>query len=87
MGDAVRITVIATGFDRSIPALHRMTSATASRPVEKRPTPPARPTREQERVSVGRAEAPRPQAPDAQRQSSSFRIDDLDIPAFLRKRR
>ncbi len=87
MGDEVRITVIATGFDRSIPAVHRMTTSAASRQVERRPTTPARPVREQESVSVGRAEAPRPQPADSQRQSSSFRIDDLDIPAFLRKRR
>jgi cell division protein FtsZ len=87
MGDEVRITVIATGFDRSIPAVHRMTSTTAPRQVERRATPPARPMREQESVSVGRAETPRPQPPEAPRQNSSFRIDDLDIPAFLRKRR
>lgn len=86
MGDEVRITVIATGFDRSIPAVHRMTASTAPRQVERRPTPP-RPAREQESVSVGRTEAPRPQSPDSQRQGSSFRVDDLDIPAFLRKRR
>jgi cell division protein FtsZ len=81
MDDQIRITVIATGFDRGIPAVHRMTS----RQVDRRP--PARPVREMESVSAARAEAPRPQPADPQRPSSSFRIDDLDIPAFLRKRR
>jgi cell division protein FtsZ len=82
MGDEIRITVIATGFDRSIPPVHRMT---APRQVERRPTP--RPARETESVSVSRTETTRPQPAETQRPNSSFRIDDLDIPAFLRKRR
>ncbi|MDX1664219.1 MAG: cell division protein FtsZ [Candidatus Promineifilaceae bacterium] len=86
MGDEVRITVIATGFERTLPAVHRMTSRRQGRPerperapvresasVNRRPTPPA-PERSRER-------------PEREESSSSFRLDDLEIPAFLRKKR
>ena len=80
MADEIRITVIATGFEQSIPSRHRMTHRA-----------PERPTRPPVRESVpARSERPAPR-PKPQResteQSSSFRLDDLDIPAFLRKKR
>lgn len=86
MGDDIRITVIATGFERMLPSVHRMTS----RSSERLPTrPPVR-----ESVSVSRQKAskeseaqPASKTPGSQRSESTFRLDDLDIPAFLRKKR
>ena len=90
MGDEIRITVIATGFDhgsntpmrqfggheRRSTSMNRPTQqpvrAAASQPKPASPPPPAR-------------EAPPRQAP--QRSQPSIRTDDLDIPAFLRKRK
>ncbi|MGW8317861.1 MAG: cell division protein FtsZ [Candidatus Promineifilaceae bacterium] len=77
--DEIRITVIATGFERSVPQFRPMANR-----VE-RPMPKGQPVRESETVSAGvsREQArPRPQP-----EQPSFRIDDLDIPTFLRKRR
>lgn len=82
MGDAIRITVIATGFDHSGgPAMRQFTRQARDVPAE-RPS-----------VSATAASAPRPSAPPpsqppqrAQPTPPTFRTDDLDIPAFLRKR-
>lgn len=86
MGDEVRITVIATGFERALPSMHRMTS---SRTMERRPT--GRPVRERQSVSSDNEEAETPDSSEAsspsERSTSSFRLDDLEIPAFLRKKR
>lgn len=79
MEDSLRITVIATGFERSVPSVHRMTS----RQVERRPTRP--PVRESSSSSGRRGGSTPSRAKDSQR--SPFRVDDLDIPAFLRKNR
>jgi cell division protein FtsZ len=70
MEDEIRITVIATGFDHSVPTMRTM-------------RPAARPSREPVQV------APRPASQSTnvpQREKPSFRVNDLDIPAFLRKR-
>jgi cell division protein FtsZ len=77
MDDEIRITVIATGFERAVPAMHQMT-----RQVERRlPTRP--PVRDGQMAPVeARTEAPRS---NPQRESQ-FRMDELDIPTFLRKR-
>jgi cell division protein FtsZ len=74
MDDEIRITVIATGFERAVPAMHQMT-----RQVERRvPTRP--PVREGQMAPVeARPEPPR-------QRESQFRLDELDIPTFLRKR-
>jgi cell division protein FtsZ len=86
MGDEVRITVIATGFERALPSMHRMTS---SRTMERRPT--GRPVRERQPASSDNEEAETPASSEAssptERSASSFRLDDLEIPAFLRKKR
>ncbi|NUM47697.1 MAG: cell division protein FtsZ [Anaerolineales bacterium] len=86
MGDDIRVTVIATGFERTgmpRPLFERpLTTATPRHlqevevhaPTSHRPEPPA-PKRE---------EAPIP-AP-AEFRPRSFNTDDLDIPTFLRKR-
>lgn len=76
MGDEVRITVIATGFDR---AGVRQNPAFETKPVSKsdeiRPHTSSSPHR-QERVAAVPTEF----------QSSMINTDDLDIPAFLRNR-
>ncbi|MFN2134760.1 MAG: cell division protein FtsZ, partial [Candidatus Promineifilaceae bacterium] len=81
MGDEIRITVIATGFEHGMP-LVRPLNRTAARPSSEMPS--QAPVRETESVSVSAKRAPtetnRPAQPD-------YRINDLDIPAFLRKRR
>jgi cell division protein FtsZ len=84
MEDSIRITVIATGFERTLPSLHRLTS----RPADRLPDRP--PVRESVPVSNKRSAPPPPSQPaadDEQRSTSSFRLDDLEIPAFLRKKR
>jgi cell division protein FtsZ len=76
MGDEVRITVIATGFDR---AGVRQTPAYEARPVSKseetKPKTSSNPHRP-ERVSAAPTEF----------QAHVINTDDLDIPAFLRNR-
>ncbi len=76
MGDEVRITVIATGFDR---AGVRQNSVFESKPVSKsdevKPNTSSSPHR-QERVTAAPTEF----------QSHMINTDDLDIPAFLRNR-
>jgi cell division protein FtsZ len=89
MGESIRITVIATGFERS----------SSVRPVET-PAPKAReevqayPTRAQQRPvekPVERNDRPaRPQAQNVTADDFQPRVlntDDLDIPAFLRNRK
>jgi len=83
MGDEVRITVIATGFERSgVPrrALERLPRLERSTPA---PTPF---TRQTESVSVGREARPAPDTRQAGAQPA-INSDDLDIPTFLRNRR
>ncbi len=76
MGDDVRVTVIATGFERTgmprrimEPSKPRTEARTIAQPTEHRPT---------EQVSVGRA------TPEFQ--PRTFNTEDLDIPTFLRNR-
>ncbi|HEY4720416.1 MAG TPA: cell division protein FtsZ, partial [Anaerolineae bacterium] len=76
MGDAIRVTVIATGFDHAGPtAVRRRVPAPAQQPVP---------------ISAGG----RPMAAADQSQGilvdfpvRQFDKDDLEVPAFLRKRR
>lgn len=77
MKDEVRITVIATGFEHSVPHI---------RPIAQRverPKPKGQPVREpQPAVQASPSESARPGQP-ADR--TAFRLDDLEIPTFLRK--
>ncbi len=86
MGDEIRITVIATGFERSgVPrrALERLTTR-SERPAARPGTAGTTYLRPSESVSVS-AEKP---GPDGSVPSSpGLSSDDLDIPTFLRKRR
>jgi cell division protein FtsZ len=92
MGDEIRVTVIATGFERSgVPrrALERIGSRT-ERPLTvstPRPAPSESPfTRSNESVSVDAS--PRPSGETKSAASpTSYGSDDLDIPTFLRNRR
>lgn len=92
LGDEIRITVIATGFDHNNGAAVRQfarqtpqrsrtpvgataaTSGGRSSTAYQEPARPARPV-------------PAPAPTEPARPQSNFRPDDLDIPAFLRKRR
>ncbi len=80
MGDDIRITVIATGFERSGT---RSLWRSASRRVDDRTRSASAPQRREiESVSVG-VEPRRPETSASQ----TFNQDDLDIPTFLRNRR
>ena len=81
MGDEIRITVIATGFEHSLPMMRQMTRPQA-RQVASRP-----PVRESASVS---STSTRPTTPPVRRETPeppAYRVNDLDIPAFLRKKR
>ncbi|MFQ5419491.1 MAG: cell division protein FtsZ, partial [Anaerolineae bacterium] len=74
MGDDIRVTVIATGFEPSTPMVRHM-----ARTRERRPSPPS--ARESTPVSN------RPQTAPPRRPEATPRFSDLDIPAFLRNPR
>jgi cell division protein FtsZ len=81
MGDEIRVTVIATGFDKTRAARAAASSAPAARPGRGTERPdryerPERPRRSTEGDRVPRA--------DRQRSSLEIGDDDIDIPAFLR---
>lgn len=78
MEDEVRLTIIATGFEHNTPIIRHMTQP------NRHSIPAGQPVREPTRVEL----RPKP-APNAAPKSSesSFRVNDLDIPAFLRKRK
>ena len=81
MGDEIRITVIATGFEHSLPMMRQMTRPQA-RQVASRP-----PVRESASVS---STSTRPTTLPVRRETPeppAYRVNDLDIPAFLRKKR
>lgn len=97
MGDEVRLTVIATGFDhtrvaaarRPVDARGRVGTGGNQRPIQ-RPAAPVEPARPAPEVD-DEADVP-PQQPPASRKvdeeftSRVYDTNDLDIPAFLRRR-
>ncbi|GIK08834.1 MAG: cell division protein FtsZ [Anaerolineaceae bacterium] len=86
MGDEVRITVIATGFERGgLPrrVLERPAAARRSEPISQ----PAHFIRPLESASVGAAREPRSDESPRPAPPANFGSDDLDIPTFLRNRR
>ncbi len=87
LGDEIRITVIATGFERAgVPrrALEQRPAAHADKPISVANTPFARPI---ESVSVNAPLETRSTADIKPAQQPSINSDDLDIPTFLRNRR
>ena len=85
MGDEIRVTVIATGFERSgVPrrALERLTTRT-----EKPASLPTHFIRPSESVNVGAELKPKSETKPASSSSPAINSDDLDIPTFLRNRR
>jgi len=85
MGEDIRITVIATGFERNGVPRRVLERITSTRPIENRPVHYVRPN---ESVSVGaelnlggETKSSKPNTPPA------VNSDDLDIPTFLRNRR
>ncbi len=90
MGDEVRVTVIATGFERSgVPrrALERLTTRN-DKPMQRTIGTPIQPSmhRPSETVSVEAEVKPAPEPRSAPAQPS-YSNEDLDIPTFLRNRR
>ena len=81
MGDDIRITVIATGFERSgVP--RRMLERTSTRTLDQRPAHFARPSVTADvSADVTSGGETRSSTPPA------INSDDLDIPTFLRNRR
>ncbi|UCC54963.1 MAG: cell division protein FtsZ [Anaerolineaceae bacterium] len=82
MEDKIRITVIATGFEHHMPLVRPITRA-VSRPA-KRDLPEQPPVREPVTVSASAKPSSSSQSRSSQH---AYRINDLDVPAFLRKRR
>lgn len=72
MGDEIRITVIATGFDHSMPMMRSM-----GRPVSQ-PTTSGSLRRETTSVSS---------TTSSSSNEPPYRVNDIDVPAFLRKKR
>lgn len=82
MGEEIRITVIATGFEHGMPLVRSL-----SRPVSQ-PSPREMPSQAPVRESVPvSASAKRSSSESSSSVQPDYRINDLDIPAFLRKRR
>ncbi len=82
--DKIRITVIATGFEHTVP-LRYMAGSAPSTTQAPRPMPTRQPMRET--ASVEAANEPAPPAPQEQPGTQeAYRFNNLDIPAFLRKR-
>jgi cell division protein FtsZ len=79
LDDEIRITIIATGFEHTMPQFRPMVPR-----VEQR-VPEGPPRREVETVQVGTQPEPVRARPPVNQ--TTFRLDDLEIPAFLRKHR
>ncbi len=83
MGDDIRITVIATGFERNgVP--RRVLERVSSRSAESRPMHMVQPN---ESVSVGAELRPGGESKPVNNNPPAVNSDDLDIPTFLRNRR
>ncbi len=105
MGDEIRITVIATGFEQSRVATRRPVKATAAAPRDRvnpaataaAPRPVARPAQPPQQSQPPdtattdeeeQAAPPQAQVRKVEEEFTSrvYDTDDLDIPAFLRRR-
>jgi cell division protein FtsZ len=86
MGDEVRITVIATGFERGgLPRriLERPTTTRRTEPISQ----PVHYIRPLENVSVGAVREPKVNESYKSTPPATYGSDNLDIPTFLRNRR
>ncbi len=81
MGDEVRITMIATGFEHTLPMMRSM-RPTAANNGQRPSTTTRENSRSMDSAEVSSTPAPSPRQP----QGLNPRMDNLDIPAFLRKR-
>lgn len=79
MEDKVRLTVIATGFERTLPQISPLTSHHIERKL-----PSGRPVRKSESVAASTRSDNNPTSQYSER--PVIRINDLDVPTFLRKR-
>ena len=86
MQDEVRITVIATGFDHHTPIMRPITRTESHRPTQQPVREPSRtePVRNEPARTKAASQQSTPQRPT---QDTAFRVNDLDIPTFLRKKR
>ncbi len=87
MRDEIRITVIATGFEHQITNMRRVAPRNVN--VERREKPTHPPVREPVMVEPTRP-APQPEPtpePPSRDKGNSFRLEDIEIPAFLRRRK
>lgn len=87
MDDEIRITVIATGFERGVSRRQMVQAIGRSRPVE----PPRPEPAKREEVSVTANQQPSRQVPAKERENKEpvqpkFSPNNLEIPAFLRRR-
>ncbi len=78
MQDEVRITVIATGFERGVPLIRPMIGQA------ERPIPTRQPIREKESVAPGARSHATKESETVQLTGINF--DDYDVPAFLRNK-
>jgi cell division protein FtsZ len=82
LGDDIRVTVIATGFERSGVPRRTLERPAANRPAAQRPAPQAAALGQPAEVTASLTR----QTDLSEFQPRSFNTDDLDIPAFLRRR-
>jgi cell division protein FtsZ len=87
MADEVKITVIATGFERaSLPAIERRAPKVAAVAEAPPPAPPEEPAQPVQAEPV-EEEAPAAMAATANGSPTEPLFDDLDVPAILRRER
>jgi cell division protein FtsZ len=85
--DEVRITVIATGFDHTLPQMRPLNQRVES--VRTVSQPVGQPVRDQSGYrpsNPSAGQSPR-QSPSSQSGYQNYQRDNMDIPAFLRKKR
>lgn len=88
MGEDIRITVIATGFEHGGPLVRRVMDTPVSRPQTRPQVRPQTPVSSSVPAGSDSAyESTRSTPAREPKRDSSYSVDDLEIPAFLRKRR
>ena len=84
MEDELRITVIATGFEHFSPSMRHMVDRRA--PIRSSNNRPSRPVTNSQSGQLQGVPSQAPQR-ESKAEQQPFRVNDLDIPAFLRKSR